>query len=240
MQRKEAYAQPRKMFWPLFFLLLSKELAHSEILRLPCSTFANFTEMHRDRSVMSSFKTIFGIDVYTCKLECISDSKCKSINVSEDDGVCELNAKAAEDPKDKIKTHLRYGWTYYSTLYNQTSIGESCLKKNLCLQGEKCIDVCSCPGHKCINLNACSDWYRNGAKYNGIYHVFDSTNKTNKVYCDFVTDSNFAWTLVMSSALKYYPMFRGYTLRDSLGLASKFPNWDLYRLKLIFPLRCII
>ena len=78
--------------------------------------------MHRDSSVKPSFKTIYDIDINTCKFECISDSKCKSINVSEDRGVCELNAKAAEDPKDKIKTRFRYGWTYYSTLYNQTSV----------------------------------------------------------------------------------------------------------------------
>ena len=89
---------------------------------MPCSTFANFTVMHRDSSVKPSFKTIYDIDVNTCKFECIRDSNCKSININEDRGDCELNAKAAEDPKDKIKTNLRYGWTYYSTLYNQTSV----------------------------------------------------------------------------------------------------------------------
>ena len=77
-------------------------------------------------------------------------------------------------------------------------------------------------------MRTCSDWYKNGATDNGIYTVLGSNGASYPVYCDFRSEANSTWTLVMSFALKNKVIFN-VPMYDNLPQNENNPNWEKYR-----------
>ena len=97
-----------------------------EILRLPCGTHANFSVIYENQRLRHhTFLTLMETDKPTCQYECGRNRRCKSINVNEDEYICELNEKSADDLKDNVTTNLEVGWTSYSPSYNETLVNIS-------------------------------------------------------------------------------------------------------------------
>ena len=102
----------------VFALLYRQTIA--EILRINCETYADFSVMHENARLSDgAFRTLLETDSETCKYECATEERCKSINFNDDENICELNAKSAEDPKDATEVNIGNGWKYYSPSYNE-------------------------------------------------------------------------------------------------------------------------
>ena len=104
----------------ILFAIISQ--SHGEILRLKCATYANFSVEENNRKLESTFLTLHGLDTPQCQSECSLNKRCKTININEDELICELNDKSSEDVKDNVTTVAGVGWTYYSTRYNETLV----------------------------------------------------------------------------------------------------------------------
>ena len=78
-----------------------------------------------------------------------------------------------------------------------------------------------------VEMYSCTDLYQNGARKNQIYYIFISTSKF-KVYCDFESEANSTWTLIVSFALKNKGHFNS-QLGTSAPVNGDNPNWDSYR-----------
>ncbi|XP_065071507.1 uncharacterized protein LOC135696142 isoform X2 [Rhopilema esculentum] len=141
------------MHFQILLLLVISVNTNGEILRLPCKIFANFTAVLHDQSLSSTFRSLDNLDEQMCKFECIMEHRCKSINLNRELGICQLNSKSAQDPKDFIETQIKEGWTYYSTRFEEKNVGQYCQANDPCSAGHKCIDTCYCPGYKCIAKN---------------------------------------------------------------------------------------
>ena len=98
---------------------------HAEILRLPCTKYANFIVEEPNMKLRHTFLTIPGVDTVQCKYECIKNKQFKTFNINEEEMVCELNDKSTEDERDNTTTAVAAGWTYYSTSYNETLVCRS-------------------------------------------------------------------------------------------------------------------
>ena len=124
-------------FVTFFVLTLTQQRVRSEILRLECETYANFSVIHENRRQNEgTFRRLMDTDQLTCKVECTKDPECKSINVNVNEDVCELNNKSASDPMDKTETIPLSGWSFFSPSYNETLVRLTCLNRKRHL--EKC------------------------------------------------------------------------------------------------------
>ena len=96
----------------------------SHILRLSCKLFGNFSAMYSNRALHAgfAFKTLEHVSTEECKLECMKNNACKSINTIKTDAICQLNNRSVEDQNDNVSTVEKEGWTYYSTMYNETQV----------------------------------------------------------------------------------------------------------------------
>ena len=100
----------------LFFFIYKESMA--EILRLQCETYANFSVVHQNTRLHNHrFEPPLDTDTEMCQVECGMDPKCKSINVNEDEFICEINDISAADPKDQTNAVQETGWTFYSPSY---------------------------------------------------------------------------------------------------------------------------
>ena len=95
---------------------------HAEILRLPCTRYANFIVEEPNKKLQEAFLTLQGLDKLQCQYECIMNKQCKTFNINEEEMVCELNDKSTEDERDNTTTAVAAGWTHYSTSYNETLV----------------------------------------------------------------------------------------------------------------------
>ena len=102
--------------------MLISEKINGEILRLPCRIFANFSVVLHDHSLSSPFRSFDNFYEQMCKAECIMEHRCKSINLNKELGICQLNNKSAQDPKDFIEEQKKEGWTYYSTRFEEQNV----------------------------------------------------------------------------------------------------------------------
>ena len=102
--------------------LLSCKNKKAEILRLQCGTYANFSVIKENSRLHNTFHTLWGTDSETCQNECGMEPRCKSINVHEDEYICELNDKSADDPKDKTGAVTETGWMFLSPSYTETLV----------------------------------------------------------------------------------------------------------------------
>ena len=98
------------------FAILSLALhANADILRLPCLTFANFDFVRKGKAMRMPFLTFEGIDADICKYECIKDHRCSSINVNEDQSICQLNSRSSNSRLALNWLSTLPGWTFLST-----------------------------------------------------------------------------------------------------------------------------
>ncbi|XP_065071463.1 uncharacterized protein LOC135696108 [Rhopilema esculentum] len=171
------------MHFQILLLLVISVNINGEILRLPCKIFANFTAVLHDQSLSSTFCSLDNLDEQMCKFECIMEHRCKSINLNRELGICQLNSKSAQDPKDFIKTQKKEGWTYYSTRFEEKNVGQYCQANDPCSAGHKCIDTCYCPGYKCIAENLAykrPSSHSSAIEYGGITFVASFGNDSDR------------------------------------------------------------
>ena len=94
------------------------------IIRLPCLKFANFSVIWNNTALRGSIvATLYGVDETSCKAECLHNERCKSININEEEMMCQINGKVAEDLNDGIELVTKEGWTYKSTDYQSSLVG---------------------------------------------------------------------------------------------------------------------
>ena len=109
-----------KIFCVLLFTALAVKEAATEILRLKCETYANFSVIQENKRLMNhTYLTLTNTDLPMCQYECVKDAKCKSINIKNDEDICELNSKSADDAKDRVATIPEFGWTFFSPFYKE-------------------------------------------------------------------------------------------------------------------------
>ena len=77
-------------------------------------------------------------------------------------------------------------------------------------------------------MRSCSDWYKCGAVENGVYPILDLNNSAYPVFCDFQSEKNSTWTLLMSFSLQNVGSFKDAMMVDS-PRSDSFPNWKSYR-----------
>ncbi|XP_065051833.1 transmembrane cell adhesion receptor mua-3-like isoform X9 [Rhopilema esculentum] len=98
---------------------------------------------------------------------------------------------------------------------------------------EENLQVCELEVYQGVSLAnkiSCVDWYRVGAKNNGIYAISDKTGLIHHVYCDFSSEPNFVWTLVTSFSLANNYLFKNKPLYENDPISEYEPNWNSYRL----------
>ena len=101
-------------------IIFAAEQAATEILRLKCGTSTNFSVIHENRPLINhSYLTLTDTDLPMCQYQCGKDAKCKSINIKNDEDICELNSKSADDPKDRVTTIPEFDWTFFSPFYKE-------------------------------------------------------------------------------------------------------------------------
>ncbi|XP_065051844.1 uncharacterized protein LOC135681343 [Rhopilema esculentum] len=93
---------------------------------------------------------------------------------------------------------------------------------------EQNLQVCELEVYQ-ANKTSCVDWYRIGARNNGIYAI-NGTGLIHHVYCDFSSEPNFVWTLVTSFSLANNYLFKNKPLYDNDPISEYEPNWNSYRL----------
>ena len=92
------------------------------ILRLSCKSFADFKISIDEYSLAGAYSVVKDTDVNMCKSLCSNDTKCKSINTNEKERVCELHRRSVADIDDGAWPRPKQGWTYQTTLFNQTLV----------------------------------------------------------------------------------------------------------------------
>lgn len=80
-------------------------------------------------------------------------------------------------------------------------------------------------------VGSCLDLLKSGVKTNG-YYMVEAKGETWKVWCDFTSEPDSAWTLVMSwsHANSKTPAFRSKSLTQDAPVNERIPNWDVYRM----------
>ena len=93
------------------------------ILRLPCQIIAEF-KVKRTDSILTGIAPLTkkeAIDEAICQSECVFHNKCKSLAISNE-GTCLLYAKSHEDIRDNVEISYERGYTYFSTLFNESQV----------------------------------------------------------------------------------------------------------------------
>ena len=133
---------------------------NTEILRLQCKRFADFTINVNDATLQGSLITtlLFRSDD-ECRFACMMDVQCKSYNKEiKGDERCELNRKTTEIKEDEATLVRRPGWIFKSTNYSDplvrrliacTTLKQS--DKNIHLGQNSCI--MSSEEHRFTNRN---------------------------------------------------------------------------------------
>jgi len=80
----------------------------------------------------------------------------------------------------------------------------------------------------------CADQYKTGIRGSGLYYIRDANDQYYHVYCDFHSEPNKTWTLIMSASFKNraVPQFQIQPFIQNSPLKEDDPNWDSYRLSL--------
>ena len=93
------------------------------IIRLPCLKYGNFSIIRNNTALKGwNIATLYGVDETSCKEECLHDERCKSININEEEMMCQLNGKVAEDVEDGVELVRMKGWIYKSTDYKSNMV----------------------------------------------------------------------------------------------------------------------
>ncbi|KAK3748068.1 hypothetical protein QZH41_014758 [Actinostola sp. cb2023] len=80
----------------------------------------------------------------------------------------------------------------------------------------------------------CADHYKTGILESGLYYIRDANGQYYHVYCDFHSEPNKVWTLIMSGLFgnRMLPQFKSQPFYLNAPLNEDDPNWDSYRLSL--------
>ena len=80
-------------------------------------------------------------------------------------------------------------------------------------------------------VESCLDLRKSGVMTNGYYKV-EVKGVMWRVYCDFTSEPDSAWTLVMSWSFENAktPAFRSKSLIEDAPVNERIPNWDVYRM----------
>ena len=98
----------------LFYLLVG---TNATILRLPCSTIADFSVWHSGKRLKNHvIRTDYGINDVQCMVKCIELKSCRSYNINTKSRICELNGKAHVD--DGAKLASDGNWMYRTTNFD--------------------------------------------------------------------------------------------------------------------------
>ena len=101
----------------ILFIIFTAEQAATEILRLKCETYANFSVIQENKRLINhAYLTLTDTDLPMCQYQCGGDARCKSINIKNDEDICELNSKSADDAKDRVATIPEFGWIFLLTI----------------------------------------------------------------------------------------------------------------------------
>ena len=76
-------------------------------------------------------------------------------------------------------------------------------------------------------MKSCMDWYRAGSRVSGRY-LLVRDKASYPVFCDFESESNSVWTLVMSFSRRNVDSFREKLFNDQKKNDLS-PNWASYR-----------
>ena len=102
-----------------------------------------------------------------------------------------------------------------------------CCKNNPCQNGGKCIEICepksvrhncSCSqkffGRHCeFERKSCQAYKAAGERSSGLYTIIDDSNRSFQVFCDFESESGFAWNLIQSFSLSNKDCFKVSSVR---------------------------
>ena len=77
-------------------------------------------------------------------------------------------------------------------------------------------------------IKSCIEIYKNGTRTNGHYFILGADDVELEVYCDFESEANSSWTLVVSYSLKNRALFRVPYFTNK-PRNSTHPNWSDYR-----------
>ena len=100
--------------------MFAVSVIHTEVLRLECKRFANFSISKHNVALHGSLiTTLLFKSNDECSSACMMNFHCKSYN-KENEGKkrCELNHKTTEDREDNARLGKRPGWTFVSTDYD--------------------------------------------------------------------------------------------------------------------------
>eukprot|EP00112_Aurelia_sp_Birch-Aquarium-sp1_P021542 Seg583.4_Seg583.2 transcript_id=Seg583.4_Seg583.2/GoldUCD/mRNA.D3Y31 product="hypothetical protein" protein_id=Seg583.4_Seg583.2/GoldUCD/D3Y31 len=165
----------------------------SEILRLPCKSYANFSIIKHDTALQGSvIETLLFLTENQCKSKCLMERRCKSYNKENGgDMKCELNDKTTEDWRDwNVTVVKRPGWTFKSTDYIFPQLGQICEANNPCSDGVLCKDTCELPGYQCHPCKdgetglRCDETIKFQKKSDGLIEVGSKDNKYASVTVD--------------------------------------------------------
>ena len=77
-------------------------------------------------------------------------------------------------------------------------------------------------------IKSCIDIYTSGTRTNGKFLIFGADDVKLDVYCDFESEANSSWTLVVSYSLENKNLFH-FPYYNSKPRNSANPNWNDYR-----------
>ncbi|KAK3712736.1 hypothetical protein QZH41_008922 [Actinostola sp. cb2023] len=157
------------------------------------------------------YKVLHSVSLIGCGQACLAEfPKCVSYNhytQSEEEEFCELNSKGISSVAEGIASTLQ---KVSNGVYVQTQ------------------------SFSMKYPTTCADHYKTGIRESGLYYIRDANDQYYHVYCDFHSEPNKVWTLIMSESLSNsaIPQFRGIALYRNDPLKENDPNWVYYRLSL--------
>ena len=198
-----------------------------------------------------TIKMFMSTNFQTCYYNCFKECRCLSFQISNA-GCVLMDEDRPSKPED---FQQKTGYQYYDMRreyhHSKDPLADSCLdaqcennccKSQPCLNNGQCTELCDNPklkfnctcaqgftGKLCqIKVRYCKDYIN--SKTNGKYVVFDKDGNKLNVFCDFLSEKGFSWTLVESFSLE-----NNYLIKDAAFFKDKpqngnSPNWVKYRL----------
>ena len=198
-----------------------------------------------------TIKTLTSTNFHTCHYHCFVECRCLSFQIS--------NAACVLMDEDRSSTledfQKKSGYRYYDMRrkyhHSKDLLGHSCLaapcenkscKSQPCLNNGHCTELCENPklkfdctcaegytGKLCqIKARSCKDYINDAA--NGKYIAFDEDGNKLNVFCDFLSEKGFAWTLVESFSLENNDFIKAVAFLKNKPINENNPSWVKYRL----------
>ncbi|XP_022791499.1 uncharacterized protein LOC111330812 [Stylophora pistillata] len=196
-----------------------------------------------------------------CSHTCVANCQCLSFNFNRVNTTenCELNdaysklTPGALDGKEGVNYYEPVRNYFDKNGVSQQTCSDPicqthCCDSAPCQNGGTCHNIChvnkrrfhcDCPrvfiGHRCqypLIPRSCQDIrILNKTSSNGIFSIVDQFNNSFPVYCDFHSESGFAWTLIQSHSLQNKGLFNGkaFYMHDFPTNVDT-PGWNSYRL----------